>query len=333
MFKNHFKIAWRSLKKDKQSTFLNVLGLSAGLACSLLIFLWANDELSFDKFFSNDDQLYKLMEGNSRNGETIFSDESSGRLSEAVRQSLPEVEYAAAIAPAKWFAPNTLSANEKNIKAGGQYAEKDYFNIFSFQLLDGDKNSVLAARNSIVLSDELATKIFATTKNLIGKAVRFDHDTTFYVSGIFKKMPANSSQQFDFLLSYDYFKTVKDWVANWNGSGPQNFVLLKKGINIHTFNKKVENIITVNTGDTARKVTAAKFSDGYLYNKNSDSGKTSGRIEYVNLFSALAIFILIIACINFMNLSTAKAARRLKEVGVKKVVGARRSQLIVQFLI
>jgi hypothetical protein len=116
-------------------------------------------------------------------------------------------------------------------------------------------------------------------------------------------MVANSSQQFDFLLSYDYFKTVKDWVANWNGSGPQNFVLLKKGINIHTFNKKVENIITVNTGDTTRKVTAAKFSDGYLYNNNSDNGKTSGRIEYVNLFSALAIFILIIACINFMNLS------------------------------
>src|SRR5215510_10815820 len=104
MLKNYFKIAWRSLLKDKQFTFLNVLGLSAGLACSLLIFLWANDELSFDKFFANDDRLYRLREGSSRNGETTFSDESSGRLSEAVRKSFPEVEYAAAIAPAKWFA-------------------------------------------------------------------------------------------------------------------------------------------------------------------------------------------------------------------------------------
>ena len=318
--------------KGKQFTVLNVLGLSAGLACSLLIFLWASDEFSVDKFFANDDRLYRLMEGNSRNGETVYSDESSGRLSEAVRQNLPEVEYTAAIAPAKWFAPNTLSANDKNIKAGGQYAERDYFNIFSFQLLDGDKNLVLAARNSIVLSDELATKIFATTKNLIGKAIRFDHDTTFYVSGIFKKVPANSSQQFDFVLSFDYFKTVKEWVAHWNSGGPQNFVLLKKGTNIHTFNKKVENIITVSTGDTTRKVKAAKFSDGYLYRGDNDNGNTSGRIEYVNLFSALAIFILIIACINFMNLSTAKAAGRLKEVGVKKAVGATRSQLIVQFL-
>lgn len=333
MIKNYFRIAWRSLLKDKQFTLLNVLGLSAGLACSLLIFLWANDELSFDKFFAKHERLCKLMEGNNRNGETVFSDESSGRLSEAVRQRFPEVEYAAAIAPAKWFAPNTLSANEKNIKAGGQYAEKDYFNIFSFQLLDGDKNLVLATKNSIVLSDELAIKIFSTTKNLIGKAIRFDHDTTFFISGIFKKMPGNSSQQFDFVLSFDYFKTVKDWAAQWNGSGPQNFVLLKKGTNIHGFNKKVENVITLNTGDTTRKVAAAKFSDGYLYTYYDDNGRTGGRIEYVNLFSALAIFILVIACINFMNLSTAKAARRLKEVGIKKVVGARRGQLIVQFLI
>lgn len=332
MIKNYFKIAWRSLLKDKQFTLLNVLGLSAGLACSLHIFLWANDELSFDKFFANDERLYKLREGNSRSGEIIYSDESSGRLSEAVKQALPEAEYTAAVAPAKWFAPNTLSANDKNIKANGQYVGKDYFNIFSFELLDGNKDNVLAAKNSIVLSDELATKIFATTKNLIGKAVQFDHDTTFYVSGIFKKMPANSSQQFDFVLSFDYFKTVKDWVAQWNGGGPQNFVLLKKGTNTDAFNRKVKNIITLNTGDTSRKVAAAKFSDGYLRNDNDDSGRTGGKIEYVNLFSALAIFILIIACINFMNLSTAKAARRLKEVGIKKVVGARRGQLIAQFL-
>src|SRR5688572_18233569 len=144
MVKNYFKIAWRSLLKDKQFTVLNVLGLSAGLACSLLIFLWVNDELSFDRFFANDERLYKLMERRSYNGETSINEESSGRLSETVKQSLPDVEYAAAIAPARWFAQNTLSVNDKNIKAGVQYAEKDYFNIFSFQLLQGNKNSVLA---------------------------------------------------------------------------------------------------------------------------------------------------------------------------------------------
>ncbi len=332
MFKNHIKIAWRNLLKDKQFTFLNVLGLSAGLASSLLIFLWVVDELSFDRFFANDERLYRLMERTNYNGETSFNAESSGKLSTAVKQSFPEVEYAVAIAPAHWFPQNTLSVADKNIKANGQYAEKDYFNIFSFHLLDGNKNNVLTDRSAIVISDELATKLFGTTENIIGKPVGFDHDTTFYVSGVFKKMPVNSSQQFDFVLSYDYFKTVKVWVNDWAGSGPRNFVLLKKGTDINAFNKKVQNIITVNTGDTSRKAVAMKFSDGYLYNHDGTGARAGERIELVNLFAALATFILLIACINFMNLSTAKASRRLKEVGIKKVVGARRSQLVMQFL-
>lgn len=332
MIKNYFKIALRSLIKDKQFTLLNLCGLSAGLACSLLIFLWVRDEMSFDRFFANDERLYKLMERVNNGGEISNNEESSGRLSEAVKQSVPEVEYAAAIAPARWFAQNTLSANYKNIKANVQYVEKDFFNIFSFQLLEGSKSSVLSDMSSIVLSDELALKLFGTTENIIGKPVRMDHDPNFYVSGIFKKIPANSSQQFDFVLSFDYFKSMKDWVNNWSGSGPQNFVLLKKGTNINTFNKKAENVITAHTGDTSRKVFATKYSDGYLYNYFDNESRAGERIEYVNLFSALAIFILLIACINFMNLSTAKASRRLKEVGIKKVVGAKRGQLVFQFL-
>jgi predicted permease len=332
MIKNYFKIAWRSLLKDKQFTLLNVLGLSAGLACSLLIFLWVRDEMSFDKFFENDERLYKLMERKIHNGNTFDDESSSGRLSDAVKQSIPACEYAAAIAPARWFAPHTLSVKDKNIKANVQYAEKDYFNIFSFQLLDGNKNNVLATRNSIVLSDELATKLFGTTESIIGKPVRFDHDTTFFVSGVFKKMPANSSQQFDFVLSFDYFKEIKQWVQEWGGSGPQNFVLLRKGTRVNAFNRNVKDIITANTGDTTRQVIASKFSDAYLYNAHDGDATAGARIEYVKQFTALAVFILLIACINFMNLSTAKAGRRVKEIGIKKVVGARRSQLIFQFL-
>lgn len=332
MIKTYFKIAWRSLIKDKQFTVLNVLGLSAGLACSLLIFLWVSDEMSVDKFFANDHRLYRLMERFTDNGEPFYSDESSGRLSEAVKQTIPEVEYAAAVAPAAWFAQNTLSVGDKNIKANGQYAEKDYFNIFSFQVLDGDRNTLLATKNAIVISDELAIKLFGSLENTIGKMVRFDHDTSFFVSGVFKKMPANSSQQFDFVLSFDYFKSIKEWVAGWNGLGPRNYVLLKEGADITRFNKKVAGIINANTGDTSRHVVAARYSDAYLHSLNGGNGRVGERIEYVNLFTALAAFILLIACINFMNLSTAKASRRLKEVGVKKVAGARRGQLIVQFL-
>ncbi|HMF71823.1 MAG TPA: ABC transporter permease [Flavitalea sp.] len=212
MFKTNLKIAWRNLVKDKQFTILNVLGLSAGLACALLIFLWVNDELRYDKFFENDDRLCQLMENS--------SDESSGRLSEAVKQQVQGVEYAAAVAPPYWFPEYTLSAGDKNIKATGQYAGRDYFNIFSFQLLQGDKNTVLENNTSIVISDELAMKLFGTTEKLIGKPLRFDQDTTFYVSGVFKKVPKHSSQQFDFVLSFEYFKVIKDWVTSWGNRGP-----------------------------------------------------------------------------------------------------------------
>ena len=324
MFKTNLKIAWRNLVKDKQFTFLNVLGLSAGLGCALLILFWVNDELSYDKFFANDDRLYELLENHSK--------ESSGLLSEAVKQQVRGAEYAAAVAPPQWFPEYTLSVRDKNIKASGQYAEKDYFNIFSFKLIDGNKNTVLENKNAIVISDELATKLFGTTENIIGKPVRFDQDTTFYVSGIFEKVPKHSSQQFDFVLSFEYFKSIKEWVTKWGDRGPYNYVLASEDMDINTFNKLVANVITANTGDTSRKVLATRFSDLYLYDYYTKSSGSEGRIAYVRLFSVLAIFILVIACINFMNLSTARASRRLKEIGIKKVVGADRKQLILQFL-
>ncbi|MGC4035886.1 MAG: ABC transporter permease [Chitinophagaceae bacterium] len=333
MFKLNLKIALRNLIKDTQFTLLNVLGLSAGLACALLIFLWITDELSYDKFFANDDRIYKLMEKRSNNsGDIAYSEESSGKLSEAVKSSVPGVEYAAAVAPPGWFPQNTLSVNDKNIKASGQYAGKDYFNIFSFGLIAGEKDNILATNNSIALSDELAVKLFGTTENIIGKPVAMDHDTTFFVSGVFKKMPVNSSQQFDFVLSFDYFKTIKTWVTFWGNKGPLNFIKLRAGTDITTFNKNVANIINKNSDDTRTKVVAMQFSNLYLHNNYNGNVQNGGRIEYVKLFSLLAIFVMVIACINFMNLSTAKAARRFKEVGIKKVVGAERKQLVFQFL-
>ena len=324
MFKTNLKIAWRNLIKDKQFTFLNVLGLSAGLACAFLILLWVNDELRYDKFFDNNDRLYQLFENK--------SEESSGLLSETVKQQIQGVEYAAAVAPSFWFNQYTLSSGDKNIKASGQYAGADYFNIFSFKIIDGNKSEVLQNKSSIVISDQLALKLFGTTANIIGKPVRFDQDTTFFVSGVFEQMPKHSSQQFDFVLSFEYFKSIKEWVTRWSDKGPRNYVLLNKETDINTFNKAVADIVTRNSGDTSSIVFGSKFSELYLHNIYSSNSSGEGRIEYVRLFSILALAILVIACINFMNLSTAKAARRLKEIGIKKVVGADRGQLIVQFL-
>jgi len=332
MFKNHLKIAWRNLLKDRQFTLLNVLGLSAGFVCALLIFLWVNDERSYDKFFANDDQLYQVMEHRKSGGEVKVSDESSGLVSEILKAQMPQVQYAASLVPTEWFQKSTLTVGDKNIKAQGEYSGKDYFNIFSFKLLQGDKNKVLADNSSIVISDELAKKLFGTTEGIIGKPIDFQHDTTFFVSGVFEKLPSHSSQQFDFVLSFDYYYSVQSWVKTWGNTGPHNFVVLKKGTDVNAFNKKIAGVIAANSDDATRSLFAAKFSENYLLNSFDHGSQVGSKIIYVRLFSLIAIFILVIACINFMNLSTAKASRRMKEVGIKKVVGANRKQLVFQFL-
>lgn len=288
--------------------------------------------MSYDKFHENSDRIYQLMETINYPGHTGISDESSGLLSETVAAQMPEVEYAAAEAPAIWFQKFTLSVGDKNIKASGQYIGKDYFKIFSFQFLKGNRNEVLKDNNSIVISEDLAKKLFGTTENIIGKSIRFQQDTNFFVSGVFENIPHNSSEQFDFALSFEYFKATQSWVKTWGNTGPHNFALLKKGTDINAFNQRVSSIIRRNFNDTSRTVFALRFADTYLQNSFTHGARTGGKIEYVRLFSIIAIFILIIACINFMNLSTAKASRRLKEVGIKKVVGADRGQLIFQFL-
>jgi putative ABC transport system permease protein len=332
MLRNYIKIAWRNLIKDKQFTLLNVLGLSAGIACTLLIYLWVHDELSYDKFFDKDSQVFQVMELRGAGENIGLTDESSGLVSEAIKLTNPQIEYAAAVAPADWFQKFTLTSGDKNIKAVGQYVGKEYFNIFSFKMLDGDKSKVLEAKNNIVISDELAKRLFNTREGAIGKVIKFQHEKDFFVSGVFEKLPVHSSQQFDFVLSFDYLADVQGWVKTWNNGGPHNFVLLKKGTDLEAFNNRISDVVKKNSGDTTRKLVAMQFSKNYLANTFNHGSRVGGREEYVKLFSLIAVFILLIACINFMNLSTAKAAGRMKEVGIKKVIGAERSQLILQFL-
>ena len=335
MIRNYIKIALRNLKKDRQFTLLNVLGLSAGIACTLLIYLWVHDELSYDKFFDKDGQIYQVMEHRkSPTQGMLLSDESSGLVSETMKIQNPEVEYAAAVAPPDWWQKFTLTVGNKNIKAVGQYVGKDYFNIFSFKMLAGEKANVLAAKKSIVISDELARKLFGTDQGVIGKDIRFQHDTDFFVSGVFEKVPAHSSQQFDFALSFDYLADMRGqgWVKTWGNDGPHNYVMLKNGTDLAALNQKIAKLKQRNSSDTTTTLALTKFSGVYLHDTFNHGTRTGGKEAYVKLFSLIALFILVIACINFMNLSTAKASGRMKEVGIKKVVGAGRINLIIQFL-
>jgi len=336
MIKNYFKIAWRNLLKDRQFTLLNLIGLSTGLACALLIWLWITDERNVDKFNEKDSQLYQVMQNirHENNIETMTY--TSGLLAKALATEMPEVEYATTVVPASWFdSKGIIGVGNTRIRAGGQFIGKDYFNVFTCPFSQGDKNKILEDKHSIAISDELAIKLFHSTVNVIGKNIDWSNGEftgSYQVAGIFPKNLSTVSDKFDVLFNFDLFVEKRPGMRDWGNSDPSTFVILKKGTSIDQFNAKIKNFASTREKKTNKTYFTIKFSDRYLHAVYKDGKQAGGRVAYVKLFSVIAIFILVIACINFMNLSTAKATRRIKEVGIKKIVGARRGTLVIQYL-
>jgi putative ABC transport system permease protein len=344
-FKNFFKTTWRNLAKDRRFTVLNLLGLSTGLACTLLIYLWVTDELQMDKFHQNDARLYQVMENRVQGPRIWTAPSAPAPEAEALAKEMPEVQYAVATVgaenttlsatPAALYAsPAAPSTTEKDIKSNGLYAGADFFHVFSYNLTQGNPGQVLADKNAIVLSDLLARRLFGTTENLIGKTVQFQHEQPYTISGIFTAPGIHSSEQFDFVLPILSQKDAQDNRTNWGNTFCSTYLVLKPGASVAQFNAKIAGLILRKSSNQIKYRTPfiQRYSDIYLYGRYEAGVQAGGRIDYVRLFSLIALFILVIACINFMNLSTAKAAGRAKEVGIKKVVGAGRGGLIIQFL-
>ncbi len=335
MLRHNLILTYRSFKRYKSTFFINLIGLSSGLACALLISLWVQDELSVDKFHEKDDQLYQVMEKESGSEGIYTSFETRGPMADLLREEMTQVEYVAAVGPVSWpgFDSFTLSVGEKAIQAAGQYVGKDYFNIFSYELIIGNKDQVLADKNSIMLSKELAMRLFESAQDAIGQTVEFQQEREFIVSGIFKEIPARSSVQFDFVMSFETLKDIMPWVDDWGSGGPLVFATLREGTSVESFNNSFEALLKERFGhDTNRTAFLQRYSDNYLYGIYKNGVPVGGRIEYVRLFSVVAIVILLIASINFVNLTTARASRRLKEIGIKKVVGSGRKELIFQYI-
>lgn len=331
MFKHNLLLAFRNFKRFKGTFFINLIGLSTGLACTLLIYLWANDEIQKDNFFEKDDQLFQVMENRVQAQGIWTAHSTSGVMAESLVKDFPEVEYAA---HTTWINEVTLSVGEKDVSAKGNFVGVDFFNIFSYEIMQGERSKVLSDKNSVVISEELALKLFNTTENVLGKSIVHQHDQEYIISGIMK-VPSNSSLQFDFVVSFEKYKDIVG-IDNfhWGSTHPFGYVLLKSGTNVDAFNKKIADYVKVKTNNevTHRTLFVRPYSEAYLYSKYENGIQAGGRITYVKMFSLIAVFILVIACINFMNLSTAKASRRLKEIGIKKAIGAQRKSLILQYL-
>ncbi len=337
MLKHILTIAFRSIKKHKSSFAINLTGLSTGLAFAFLLYLWVQDEKSIDKFHANDNRLYQAMVKSTENGIIRIQDHTQGPLSEAMEKDLPEVENAVTVMNlSKEGMDITMKNGEKTFKTSGIFSGEAFFKIFTFPLISGDAKTVLKEKNNIVISEDLARKLYGTVDAALGKPLQwnaFGSDHLASITGIFKNVSSASTLKFDFVLTKQ--KLLEDiWQGGkqWGNTGPETYLLLKEGVNIPAFNKKIERYIDKYDKENHFSLFVRKYSDAYLYGKYEEGKQAGGRITNVRLFSVIAILLLIIASINFMNLSTAKVSGRLKEIGIKKAVGSSRRSLIFQFL-
>lgn len=334
MISNTLLLAYRTFMRYKGTFLINLFGLSFGLACTLIIYLWIVDELSFDKFHTNDSRLYQVIENMDINGTIDTHPYTSGLVAQQIAEEVPEVEYSVPVAPPYLIDDMVLSFNDQSFSEVGQFVGKHFLKAFTFPLISGNSENALSDQSSIVLSKRLAKKVFGRADDAVGKQLQLSSASMkgmFVVSGVFEDVPVNSTQQFEFLLSYEAFLNQGDTFLDWGNYGPYAYVVLKEGADPAQVDAKIKNIVAKASGMNNRTLFLKKYSENYLYGKYQNGVVAGGRIEYVNLFSFVALFILVVACINFMNMATAKASRRMNEVGVKKAMGATRTTLVFQY--
>lgn len=330
MFANYIKIALRILIRNKAYSFINISGLAVGLASAMLILLWVQNEVSYDRFHSKSDRIYKMFSRDNFNGTTNVWQTTPSLMAPELKQSYGEVEDATRFRVVYFL----IKAGEERFNEQGAFADPSYLNLFDFKMYEGE-TTALTNDFGIVLSQPLAIKLFGNT-DCVGKPIIVNEKDNFTVTAVLKELPPNSEFQFQFLLPWNYITRLGwDQFQDWTQTNAVTYTLLKPGTPSADFQTKVLTIVQqhVEKGDgTTREIIAHPMNKVHLYSQAENGQLTTGRIETVRLFSAIAVLIVLIACINFMNLSTARSEKRAQEVGVRKVVGAQKRSLIIQFI-
>jgi len=331
MLKNYFKTAWRSLARGRSFSFINIAGLAIGMAGATLILLWLFNEVGFDRFHKNKDRLYQVYAMTDiPNEKHNVIGRVSQRLGPALQQDFPEVEAVSRVGEVDHFLFTVGGRSFTGIE--GSFVDTAFFRLFSFPLVAGAVSEQLQSISGIVITEKLAVKLFGTT-DAMGKTIRLDSTDNFTVTGVLKDLPANTRFTFDYLLPWAYLKKVGWNNDNWISNNMPTYVLLKPNVDAAVFNAKIRNLTRVKTGRSDLWVHFVyPLKQWHLYNEFDDGKPSGGRITTVRTFGCIAAFILLIACINFMNLSTARSEQRAKEVGIRKVAGAGRGLLIGQFM-
>jgi len=326
MIENYFKIAWRNLQRNRAFATMNILGLAIGMASAILILLWVENELNIDQSYSKSAQLYQMFNRDKFDGALHSWGTTPKIMATTLKKDYPEVADAARKTDITFL----LSDGDKHLNVRGSFTDSGFISMFDLPMLRGNAKQALTSPSSIVLTQKLATKLFGD-EDAIGKIVRIDSTANFKVTGVLKDFDNKTSFNFEYLLPWSFMKQLGWDDQNWGTNSVTTYALLKPGTNIESFNAKVKEIKTSHSQETA-KVFAYPVSRLHLYGKDDDGQLVGGQITTVKLFCIIAIFILLIACINFMNLTTARSEKRAKEVGIRKVAGAYRYNLIAQFI-
>ncbi|HEY1010116.1 MAG TPA: ABC transporter permease [Daejeonella sp.] len=337
MLKNYFKTAWRNILNSKVYSALNILGLASGMAVALIIGLWVFNELSYDRFLPDNDRLYQVRRNYNSNGDTLNFTTTSLKLADALRNQVPEIEY---VAESDHMGSHSLMVGEKKLYVNGAQINGDFLKMFQYPLNRGNANTVLEDPYSIVLTESTAKSLFGD-EDPVNKTVRFENKHDLKVTGILKDIPANSSLKFNFVIPFSFMEQNNPWVkAQRNGSFGGNsfriYVKLKPGVSYEQVAPKIRHITkTERTSENAMnsEVIFQPLLRWHLYSEYVNGKDVEGFITYVRMFSIIGFLVLLIACINFINLTTARSEKRAKEVGVRKAIGSDKRSLIFQFLI
>jgi len=332
MIRNFFKVAYRNLLRNKGFSAINIVGLAIGMASAILIMLWIQSELSYDQFHKNKDRIYEAWNRASFDGKKMCWNTTPKILARTLEHDLPEVERAVRV---NWESNFLLTVGEKKISRQGNIVDTGFFQLFSFPLLKGNPATALNDMHSIVLTEKLAKSLFGN-EDAMGKIVKVDNTDNFTVTGIAKDFPDNTRFKSEYILPWSYLQYRNEDDSNWGNNSTRTYVLLKPNTTYASVAPKIQ-VLKQKYDEEAKKDKWEMFiypiSRWRLYSSFTNGVEDNGgRMTFVKLFGTIAAFILLIACINFMNLSTARSEKRAKEVGIRKVVGAQKSSLISQFI-
>lgn len=346
MINHYITTAVRNVTRSKSFSVINITGLAFGLSCSLLIFLWVLDEVSVDKFHANNKVLYRVYLKQIYDGRVQADYNTPASLPAELKKAIPEIERASGFV--KYFRLSlqddiyeSFSVGDTTVhKMKGSRAEPDFFSMFSYKLLYGKPETALNSPVSICMSRKMAEIFFGSASAAMGKTVRFDGRKDLLVTGVFENVPINSTDQFDYLMNWDAWVLESPLKQNWGHFGTSSYIQLRPDADPVQVEAEIKDFLRLYLTENDSWMSANKrvelglqpFADQYLYSAFEEGRPVGGRILYVKLFIGVGAFILLIACINFMNLATARSIKRAKEVGVRKVVGSSRYHLIYQFM-